>query len=85
MSDDGAGVRFTIDEINVDRDGRSIATLVSDEGLSATVPVELLPEGAAVNQVILAEFRPDPATSRERAERVRSLQHRLFNRESNRR
>jgi hypothetical protein len=73
--------RLTIDEISVDRDGRKIATLVAADGGIATIPLALLPEGARINHVIVASFLLDPDSSRERARRVRSLQHRLFNRD----
>jgi Protein of unknown function (DUF3006) len=75
-------ILLTIDEIECNRDGQQIATLVSREGLIMTVPVALLPEGAAVNHVVVANFRLDRESSRERAARVRNLQHRLFNRDS---
>ncbi len=78
------GIRMTLDEINRDGDGRLIATLVSDDGATATVPLDMLPEGAAVNQVIVARFRLDQTSTERRAKRVRTLQHRLFNRETDR-
>ena len=82
MSQNPVEVRLTIDEINVDRDGRQIATLVDAGGAIVTAPLTLLPPGAQVNQVIVASFQLDPASSQARAQRVRSLQHRLFNRDS---
>jgi hypothetical protein len=72
---------MTLDEIEPDEDGRLIATLISDNGLLATIPLELLPPGARLNQVIVAEFRLDEALTSERKRRVIELQHRLFNRE----
>ncbi|MEZ4521111.1 MAG: DUF3006 family protein [Thermomicrobiales bacterium] len=73
--------RLTIDEINTDRDGRKIATLVDTSGATSTIPLSLLPEGSRVNQVILAAFRIDRSLTIERADRIRRLQHRLFDRE----
>jgi hypothetical protein len=72
---------MTLDEIEPDEDGRLIATLISDTGLLATIPLELLPPGARLNQVIVAEFRLDETLTSERKRRVIELQHRLFNRE----
>lgn len=74
--------RLTIDEINTDRDGRPIATLVESGGGVVTVPTALLPDGARVNQVIVAAFRVDPDSTEQRVRRVQQLQHRLFNRDS---
>ena len=74
--------RLTVDEISIDRDGRRIATLVEPGGGIVTIPETLLPEGANVNQVIVASFRLDPQSTRDRIQRVQQLQHRLFNRNS---
>jgi hypothetical protein len=77
-------MRLTIDEIEPDGEGRPIATLVAESGAIATIPIELLPEGAKVNQVVVAEFRLDESQTLERRRRVMELQHRLFNRENDR-
>lgn len=74
--------RLTVDEINTDSDGRRIATLVEPSGGIVTIPLELLPEGTRVNQVIVAGFGLDPNSTRDRIQRVQQLQHRLFNRDS---
>lgn len=81
MSHDSTETRLTIDEINTNRDGIEIATLVDADGATVTVPLARLPEGAKVNQVVIASFRLDPDSTAEQARRVRRLQHRLFNRD----
>lgn len=81
---DSSPLRLTIDEIEPDDDGTPIATLVNDDGLIARVPLALLPSGARLNQVIVARFEVDESSTKERKRRVRDLQHRLFNRESDR-
>ncbi len=82
MNAPASSILLTIDEIEINRDGEQIATLVARDGLIVTVPVALLPEGAAVNHVVVANFRLDKESSTERTARVRNLQHRLFNRDS---
>jgi hypothetical protein len=76
----GDGVRLTIDEIEPDESGTPIATLVADDGAVATIPLDLLPAGAGLNQVIVARFVLDEGTTEERRRRVAELQHRLFHR-----
>jgi hypothetical protein len=71
---------MTIDEIELDRDGEYVATLVDDEGRSATIPLALLPDNAKVNQVITAGFELDDPSTDARRERIHRLQHRLFSR-----
>lgn len=81
MEERSSSVELTVDEVNVDRDGRMIATLVGPEGAIVTVPLSLLPPDVRVNQVLVANFSVDYDAAAKREERVRSLQHRLFNRD----
>lgn len=74
--------RLIIDEVETDQDGRKIATLVTASGGIVTMPVSLLPDGARVNQVIVASFQIDTDSTEKRKRRVRALQHRLFDRDS---
>ncbi len=71
---------MTIDEIELDREGEYVATLVDDEGRIAVIPLALLPDNARINQVITAEFELDDRSTDARRERIHQLQHRLFSR-----
>ena len=72
--------RLTIDEIGPDNDGNHLATLVDDSGRSIVLPVELLPDGARLGDVVTLTIEQDHAETVERAERVAELQRRLFGR-----
>lgn len=75
--------RMTIDEIERNRDGELMATLVDDAGRMAVVPLDLLPEGVRLNQVVEMEFRIDEPSTKQRREHIQRLQHRLFQRRGN--
>jgi len=72
--------RMTIDEIQRNRDGDLVATLVDDDGRQAVVPLDLLPAGARLNQVVTVDFRIDEPSTERRREHIQRLQHRLFQR-----
>lgn len=75
--------RLTVDEIEPDAEGELLATLVSDDGKIAVIPLAMLPEGVRVNQVIDATFALTDAEG-ERRRRIEHLQHRLFDRDRDR-
>lgn len=72
--------RMTIDEIQRNRDGDLVATLVDDDGREAIVPLDLLPEGARLNQVVSLEFSIDESSTEQRRAHIQRLQQRLFQR-----
>ena len=84
MNEETVRARLTVDELSLDSDGNSIATLIDTRGRTLTVPIELLPTGAKVNDVIAADFRIDRESTVKRKARVSRLQHRLFTRGSER-
>lgn len=69
---------MTVDEIGPDDSGRQLATLVTDDGISFQLPVELLPDETRANDVLTLLVEPDPAETRRRGKRIENLQHRLF-------
>lgn len=71
-------MKLTVDEIGPDQDKRQLATLVSEAGQQVTIPVELLPEGTRVGDVLLARFEQDPDERERRRQWISDLQRRLF-------
>ena len=70
--------RVTVDEIEPDAHGRLLATLVSDDGQHFVVPLDLLPPGTRVNDVLRLALETDPDETEERRRRIADLQRRLF-------
>lgn len=68
----------TVDRIESDERGEPLAVLVLDDGQQLVVPLANLPKGTRRGSVLRLRWEPDPATERERRERIRSLQRRLF-------
>jgi hypothetical protein len=68
----------TVDRIELDERGEPLAVLVLDDGQQLVLPLGRLPEGTRKGSVLRLRFEPDPATERERRERIRCLQRRLF-------
>lgn len=71
-------IRVTIDDISPDEESINLASLVTDDGRTVTLPLDLLPEGADVGEVLKLTIEIDHAETRERHERVAKLQKRLF-------
>ena len=71
-------IRVTIDDISPNEESINLANLVTDDGRTLTVPLDLLPEGADVGEVLKLTFEFDQAETKERRERVAKLQKRLF-------
>lgn len=78
MDNEPAAIRLTVDDIGLDQDNNSLATLVSDTGQQVTVPLELLPEGTRVGDVLAVGFTPDPDERELRRKKISDLQRRLF-------
>jgi hypothetical protein len=70
--------RVTVDEIEPNAAGRLMATLVADNGESFVVPLDLLPHGTRVNDVLRLALEPDPDETEQRHRRISDLQRRLF-------
>lgn len=70
--------RVTVDEIEPDANGRLLATLVADNGESFVVPLDLLPPGTRVNDVLRLALEADPDETEQRRRRISDLQQRLF-------
>lgn len=70
--------RFTVDEIGERQDGVLLATLVSDDGESLTMPLNDLPVGTRVGDVLLPTFQLDPDERTRRRAAISDLQKRLF-------
>lgn len=70
--------RCVVDEIVRDADGIDIAVLVADSGGTLTVPLELLPAGVRVNDVVDLLLRHQPNETVRRRQDVEELQRRLF-------
>jgi hypothetical protein len=70
--------RAAIDSISVSAGGVSIASLTTDDGTHLTLPVPLLPDGAAVGDVLRLSIDPDPDETAARGARVSELQRKLF-------
>jgi hypothetical protein len=67
-----------IDNIAVSADDVSIASLTTDDGERLTLPTALLPDGAAVGDVLCLRIARDPEATITRAQRVSELQRKLF-------
>ena len=70
--------RVTVDEIEPDAHGRLLATLIADDGERFVVPLNLLPPGTRVNDVLRLALEPDPDETAQRRRRISDLQRRLF-------
>ncbi len=71
-------ILLTVDEIGPDQDNNLLATLVSDEGDIATIPLALLPQGTRVGDVLALHFTPEPDERSRRRQKIAELQRRLF-------
>ena len=71
-------ILLTVDEIGPDQDNNLLATLVSDEGDIATMPLALLPQGTRVGDVLTLHFTPEPDERSRRRQKIAELQRRLF-------
>lgn len=78
MDNEPTAIRLTVDEIGHDQDNHVFATLVSDSGQQLTVPLELLPGGARVGDVLAVGFSLDPDERELRRRKISDLQRRLF-------
>lgn len=78
MGSDVAPVFLTVDEIEPDQHNHLLATLLTDSGDRVIVPVELLPEGTRVGDVLHAHFSHAPDERERRRSRIADLQRRLF-------
>jgi hypothetical protein len=78
MESERGPIHLTVDEIGPDADNNLRATLVSDSGEQVTVPLELLPEGTRVGDVLQAGFALDPDERERRSTHISELQRRLF-------
>lgn len=78
MDNEPTAIRLTVDDIGLDQDNNSLATLVSDTGQQVTIPVELLPTGTRVGDVLAAGFTLDPDERELRRKKISDLQRRLF-------
>ncbi|RIK39090.1 MAG: DUF3006 domain-containing protein [Chloroflexi bacterium] len=57
-----------------------LASLVTDDGQELTVPLDLLPEGTRIGDVLTVRFRTDTRQTQARKQRVADLQKKLFGR-----
>jgi hypothetical protein len=71
-------IRATIDEISEGADGVDLASLVTDDDETITVPAALLPEGADVGDVVAIDMAVDAEQTKQRKAEVAKLQKRLF-------
>ena len=71
-------IRLTVDEIDRDRDNVELATLVSDSGHEVIIPLELLPDGTRIGDVLTADLSLDPHERERRRTWISDLQRRLF-------
>jgi hypothetical protein len=71
-------ILLTVDEVGPDADNVLLATLVSDNGEQLTVPLDLLPDGTRVGDVLRAHFTRDPDERERRRRHIADLQRRLF-------
>lgn len=71
-------LRVTVDEISPDAENVLLASLVTDAGEMLIVPLDTLPEGTRVGDVLSVRFRRDPDETAARKQRVAELQRRLF-------
>lgn len=78
MESERAPLRLTVDEIGQDAESNLLATLVTDTGEQVTVPLQLLPEGTRVGDVLQAGFTLDPDERERRRTHISELQRRLF-------
>lgn len=78
MESERAAIRLTVDDIGPDQGHALLATLITDARQQVTVPLELLPEGTRVGDVLLAHFVSDPDERERRRQHISDLQRRLF-------
>ena len=78
MDNEQPAIRLTVDDIGLDQDKNSLATLASDTGRQVTVPLELLPKGIRVGDVLVVSFTLDPEERELRRKKISDLQRRLF-------
>lgn len=78
MENERAPLLLTVDEIDTGADGNLLATLVTDTGDQVIVPLELLPQGTRVGDLLRAGFTLDPDERERRRARISELQRRLF-------
>jgi hypothetical protein len=71
-------VLLTIDELSPDSTGTLIATLISGDGATVTLPAGLLPADARVGDVLQVSLTIDPEESARRRDAVAELQRKLF-------
>lgn len=71
-------VHATVDQLGPDQQGRTLATLVTDDGDSLVLPAGLLPEDTREGDVVRVTLRREPDETERRRSRVRKLQERLF-------
>lgn len=70
----------TVDQISPDADNVLLASLVTDDGQELTAPLDLLPEGTRIGDVLTVRFRRDARQTQARTQRVADLQKKLFGR-----
>lgn len=70
--------RVTVDEIEPDAAGRLMATLVTDAGDVVVMPLELLPAGVRVGDVLRVDLFFDADETEQRRRHISDLQQRLF-------
>lgn len=70
--------RVTVDEIEPDAAGRLMATLVTDDGDVFVLPLDLLPLGARVGDVLRVDLLFDADETEQRRQHINDLQQRLF-------
>lgn len=73
-----SGLWATIDRIERNQKGKSLAVLVFDDGQQLVVPVELLPAGARAQQVIRLLLQVDAEETARRSAEIEKLQRELF-------
>jgi hypothetical protein len=78
MDNETGAIRLTVDDVGLDQDHNSLATLVSDTGQQVTIPLALLPEGTRVGDVLSVGFTLDPEERELRRKKIADLQRRLF-------
>ena len=71
-------LHVTIDQVSPDAANALLASLVTDDGETVTVPLNLLPEGSRAGDVLTVRFQRDAGETRVRKQRVADLQKRLF-------
>jgi hypothetical protein len=70
--------RVTVDEIEPAADGRLLATLMTDAGDVFVMPLELLPPGVRVGDVLRFDLLFDADETEQRRQHISDLQQRLF-------